>query len=213
MQTKNRNRGDKQQRFLLLFLFYIRQVFYAIGRKAATCLSIRQQVISKQLVAFLFISVLAFVNLAAVEARTVTIDLDQLRTGNPSDGWVLSNEVEIWLQDDVPEVDTYIIKGSATGYSLTIRAKGKKCIFQGNVTLTEIVVESSDFTFVVQNKLTVGNIPDCKGIYISRASKLTIEGPGILDVTATGKCRPGIGGGIGNYPNEATSYGTLIIKS
>ena len=43
--------------------------------------------------------------------NVVTIDLDQLRTGNPSDGWVLSNEVEIWLQDDVPEVDTYIIKG------------------------------------------------------------------------------------------------------
>lgn len=215
MQTKNRNRGDKQQRFLLLFLFYIGQVFYAIGKKAATCLSIRQQVISKQLVAFLFISVLAFVNLAAVEARTVIIDLDQVKAGDsfPDDGWVVSGGVRIWLQDQAPEVDTYIIKGRATGYGLTIRGNGKKCIFQGNVTITEIAVENSDFTFVVQNKLTVGGIPDCQGISIGGWSKLTIEGPGTLDVTATEECQPGIGGYKGSSSNNAESFGTLIIKS
>ena len=198
MQTKNRNRGDKQQRFLLLFLFYIRQVFYAIGRKAATCLSIRQQVISKQLVAFLFISVLAFVNLAAVEARTVTIDLDQLKGDDFSaeDGWSLAGgTTTLWLQNDAPDVDTYIIKGNAAKYNMTIRAQSKKCIFQGNVAFTKIAIESRDFTFVVQDKLTVGGIPDCQGISLGKLYKLTIEGPGTLDVTATRYCSPGIGGG------------------
>lgn len=200
----------------MLFLFYMGQVFYAIGRKAATCLSIRQQVISKQLVAFLFISVLAFVNLAAVEARTVTIDLDQLKGGDYSteDGWSLTEgTTTLWLQNDAPDVDTYIIKGNADKYNMTIRAQSKKCIFQGNVAFTKIAIESRDFTFVVQDKLTVGGIPDCQGILLDELYKLTIEGPGTLDVTATRYCSPGIGGGEGRSSRDADDCGTLIIKS
>lgn len=215
MQTKNRNRGDKQQRGLLLFLFYIGQVFYAIGRKAATCLSIRQQVISKQLVAFLFISVLAFVNLAAVDARTVTIDLDQLKAGDsfPDDGWFVNVGMVIYLQDGAEDVDTYIVKGSTKQYGMVISARSKKCIFQGNVTLTGVTVQSSDFTIIIQNRVKIGDVEDSGGILLQRGYKLTIEGPGTLDVTATIECTPGIGGSRANTGRDASDCGTLIIKS
>ena len=215
MQTKNRNRGDKQQRFLLLFLFYIRQVFYAIGRKAATCLSIRQQVISKQLVAFLFISVLAFVNLAAVEARTVTIDLDQLKGGEsfPDDGWFLSAGMDLYLQNAAEDIDTYIVKGGAKQYGMVINAQSKKCVFQGNVTLTGLTVQSRDFTIIIQNRVKIGDVKDSGGIALMRGFQLTIEGPGTLDVTTTVDYTPGIGGYCANKGKDASDCGTLIIKS
>ena len=197
MNMVDKQQCDRQRSGLLLFLFYIGWWFHKVEKIMATGSTDLWRRTSKSVIAFLMVSMLALVNMAAVEARTVTIDLDQLkdRDGSEADGWNLSN---------------------GTKYQMTIGAKNKKCIFQGNVSLRHIAVESynSTFTIEVQGKLTVRNTEDKPAIGISGKSvALIIMGSGTLDAITEAVYCPGIGGYRANGKKAAYDNGTLIIKS
>lgn len=211
---------DRQRSGLLLFLFYIGWWFHKVEKIMATGSNELWRRTSKPVITFLMVSMLALVNMAAVEARTVTIDLDQLKDGDESevDGWSLETYgTTLWLEESqAKDVDTYIIKGNATKFQITVSASGKKCIFQGNVTLRRIHCSWGTFTIELQGKLTVRNTENKPAIAIGSESAIfIITGPGTLDAIAESDYCPGIGSLINYNTSSGKPYdnGTVIIKS
>lgn len=102
MNMIDKQQCDRQRSGLLLFLFYIGWWFHKVEKIIPTGSTDLWRRTSKPVIAFLMVSMLALVNMAAVEARTVTIDLDQLKDGDKSevDGWMLETYgTTLWLEE------------------------------------------------------------------------------------------------------------------
>jgi len=163
MQTNNRDRCGKQQKFLLLFLFCESKVF-------------------RNIVVFLTIGMLAAIHPVSMEARVLKVDLTTVVSN--ADNGILVNGFIVYIQPPkVLDIEYYEITGiSDKALVLTVE---KRYVFTGNVKCRFIRPEKS-VTLQIDGTLTVdatGTMDSAIWVY---ASLLTIEGSGTLNAIGHG---------------------------